>query len=383
MSRRIFDSSPKIAKTDQLFDFQSDIILQDKRTLDIMCNKSKGVARSTEKLVKSKPAPTTSSSINSAAVLNAAAHARLGATETSGLTDSYNSKAALKAILPLLDRRPNDVGLLLTICQLYISSRNYAAATHLLEAFFKRFEQSGSSNDLEVRHAPGLVATLATLYYIQKRHANAKNELAKTAAYWQRNSKTPPKSLMVAAGTALLDGQNPQDLTSAGDLFASLRDREPSDPAAVAGMVAAYALNEPSKLSAELVESLPPVARLVSDIDAESLEEARVAVLTISVSTSQPKARPAADRKTDKPNKIRKSRMPKDFDPNKKVDPERWLPMRDRSYYRPKGKKGKKKAEGLTQGGPVVEEKAAESKPAGGAGGGQQKKKKGKKGGKW
>ena len=76
--------------------------------------------------------------------------------------------------------------------------------------------------------------------------------------------------------------------------------------------------------------------------------------------------------------------MPKDFDPNKKMDPERWLPIRDRSTYRPKGKKGKKRAEGLTQGGAVAEEKApaqqqgGQQKPGGGGG---AKKKKGK--GKW
>jgi signal recognition particle subunit SRP72 len=78
--------------------------------------------------------------------------------------------------------------------------------------------------------------------------------------------------------------------------------------------------------------------------------------------------------------------MPKDFEEGKKMDPERWLPLRDRSTYRPKGKKGKKKAMEMTQGGMVKEEESLEL--AGGAGslpvqkasggGGNKNKKKGK-----
>lgn len=81
--------------------------------------------------------------------------------------------------------------------------------------------------------------------------------------------------------------------------------------------------------------------------------------------------------------------MPADFVEGKKMDEERWLPVRDRSSYRPKGKKGKKKVADLTQGG-VVRENGEESlELTGGAGtvkvekagaGGKGKgKKKGKK----
>lgn len=87
------------------------------------------------------------------------------------------------------------------------------------------------------------------------------------------------------------------------------------------------------------------------------------------------------------PKKIRKkkTRLPKDYDPAKKVDAERWLPMRDRSYYKPKGKKDKKKVAAATQGGAVSEsmelagggrvdvQKVSQAKNA------SKKKKKGKK----
>lgn len=67
------------------------------------------------------------------------------------------------------------------------------------------------------------------------------------------------------------------------------------------------------------------------------------------------------------------------------MDPERWLPLKDRSSYRPKGKKGKKKALDATQGG-VVRENALEGVEApgskvvtGGGGVAKGKKKKGKR----
>jgi signal recognition particle subunit SRP72 len=89
----------------------------------------------------------------------------------------------------------------------------------------------------------------------------------------------------------------------------------------------------------------------------------------------------------------RKPRLPQNYDAAKNPDPERWLPMRDRSYYKPKGKKGKQKAAAATQGGPVEESmelagggridvvKVDQAKKAGGGGGANKKKK--KKGGKW
>ena len=90
---------------------------------------------------------------------------------------------------------------------------------------------------------------------------------------------------------------------------------------------------------------------------------------------------------------MRKSRLPKDYDASKTPDPERWLPLKDRSTYRLKGRKGRQKAAEKTQGGGVSGEKGggAEAKAGGGSegvikaaekkpGGGQAKgKKKGKK----
>ncbi|KAJ4345011.1 Signal recognition particle subunit SRP72 [Ascochyta clinopodiicola] len=359
LSHRLFHSSPKPPVTNQHFSFQANILQQDEYVISLLSQKNAGVASTTEKVIAASPAPSLSPAVNMAGVINAAAHTRNAETE----------KAALKEILPLLEKRPNDVGLILTIAHLYIITNNYAAATHLLESFFRRLEQSGSASDLDVRFAPGLIASLVSLYAQQGRPGAAKSELAKAAEYWRKphKSKTeaPSKSLMVAAGTALLDTHSPENAKAAGAIFQSLYEQDDEDRAAIAGLIAAQSIYDPSAIPADLLAYLPEANRLVADIDAAALESAGVPVGTLTTTNlaAEARKRSVAPTKAIAPRskRLRKARMPKDFDPNKKIDAERWLPMRDRTYYRPKGKKGKKRAEGLTQGGPVAEEKKADA----------------------
>ncbi|KAH7408527.1 hypothetical protein DE146DRAFT_377933 [Phaeosphaeria sp. MPI-PUGE-AT-0046c] len=380
-SHRLFHSSPKPPVTDQHFSFQSNILRQDEYVISLLSQKVAGVASSTEKVISASPAPSLSPAVNMAAVLNAAAHARNAETE----------KAALKEIVPLLEKRPNDVGLILTIMHLYVITNNYAAATHLLESFFKRLEQSNSASDLDVRFAPGLIASLVSLYAQQGRPGAAKTELAKAAEYWRKphKSKTeaPSKSLMVAAGTALLDTHNPDNVKAAGEIFKSLYDQDNEDRAAIAGLVAAYSIADPSSIPDDLLSYLPEASRLIQDVNATALEVAGVPqgnLTTISITADARKRSIAPSKPVHARSKrLRKARIPKEFVEGKKMDAERWLPMRDRSYYRPKGRKGKKRMEGLTQGGAVADEKGSaptqEKKVAKDQGKG---KKKGK-GGKW
>lgn len=354
--------------------------------MSLLTQKTAGVAASTEKVISAAPTPTLLPAVNMAAVLNAAAHTRNGS----------NEKAALKEILPLLEKRPGDVGLILTITHLYVLTGNYAAATQLLESFFKRLEQSGTATDLDVRFAPGLVATLVSLYTQQGRPGASRAELSKAAEYWRKPHKSqtaaPSKALMVAAATALLDTHNTENTKLAGEIFKGLYDQDDEDRAAIAGLVAAYSITDPENLSQDLVAYLPEPSRLISDIDATVLEEAGVPIGTLATTSvaqnplagGSSRKRAAPQSVPSKAKRIRKARMPKEFDPNKKMDAERWLPMRDRSYYRPRGKKGKKRADGLTQGGAVSDDKekgspAPQVQKSGGGAANKKKKKGGKK----
>lgn len=381
MVQRIFDSVPSLSHAEKHFQHQASILQRNRYVIDLQSQKYSGVAHSTASTISKSALPTIAPFVNTLSVLNAAAHTR-----------SETGKASLKQILPLLEKRPNDIGLLLTIIQLYVLTNNAGPAVTLLETFFKRLEESNTPADLEVRFSPGLIALSVALYRLFGRKTPIKTELGKAASYWRRKSK-PSASLLRAAGTSLLDSSKPDDLSAAGEIFSSLRSQDSSDKTAIAGFVASYASSDYARVSSEL-DKLSPISRLITGIDVSALEDAGVPTLAPAPSaiTSRKRAAEAEKEKPAKKRKISKNKMPKDFEEGKKMDPERWLPLRDRSTYRPKGKKGKKKALEMTQGGVVKEEESLElaggagtvkvEKSAGGGGGGgggKNKKKKGKK----
>ncbi|TVY14904.1 Signal recognition particle subunit SRP72 [Lachnellula arida] len=382
MTQRIFASVPSLAHGEKHFRHQASILERNRYTIDLQSLKYSGVAFSTASIITKSPSPTTSSFVNTLSVLNAAAHAKC---ET--------GKASIKQIMPLLEKRPNDVGLILVLIQLYILTNNPGPAIALLETFFKRLEESTSPADQDVRFAPGLVALIMSLYRLSGRKAPIKMELGKAASYWRRKSK-PSVALFRAAGKSLLESSDPEDNSAAGEIFSTLLTQEPTDRTAIAGYVASYATSDLPKVTPEL-EKLTPVSRLIADFDAAALEEAGVPSLAAPISASKKRPAETEEKKPEdvKKRKIRAGKMPKDFEEGKKMDPERWLPLRDRSSYRPKGKKGKKKAADMTQGGVVKEEgeslelaRGAGSvkveKAAGGGGGGGGGKAKNKKKGK-
>lgn len=316
------------------------------RTLDLLASKYSGVASSTWKALSNGQIPTTAARTNGLSVLNAAAHAQ-----------SQLGKLGLKEILPLLEKRPTDLGLIMTIVQLYILTNNHGSAITVIESLLKRLDESKEPTDQDVRFAPGLVAVVVSLYGAQGRKSHIKTELARAASYWRRKSKSQPK-LMRAAGLVLLESPNEEDLKAAAEIFDNLRKQDPNDRFAIAGYIASHATSFPSQVESE-VEKLTPVSRLTAGIDGAALEEAGIPQ-TITAATTTASRKRRLDGK-DKParKRVRKSRLPKDLDPSKPPDPERWLPLRDRSSYRPKGKKGRQKAAAMTQGG--VSDKGSES----------------------
>lgn len=193
------------------------------------------------------------------------------------------------------------------------------------------------------------------------------------------------------AGIELLRSAHPSNLASAGKAFSHLVSAQPDDRIATAGLVASFATSDYAKVEPHL-DTLPAVDKVTSGVDVDALIDAGVAVLPAVPTQSKKRSldESGADRGQQPAAKTRRRRkLPKDYDPNKKMDPERWLPLRDRSSYRPKGKKGKKRAAEATQGGIVKDEETlelaggagsvkVEKAPAGGSSGGG-KKKKGKK----
>ncbi|KAA8648810.1 signal recognition particle subunit SRP72 [Aspergillus tanneri] len=367
--------TPESTGNDRLFDFQSNIISGNFNAADLLVQKYDGIIRSTSKTRSHAPCPSIEPGINLLSVFNAAAHAH-----------GQTGAKALKAILPAVEKRPKDLGLVLTAVQLYVSTGNTTSAIATLEKCLGLLEESISEQDKEVRFNPGLLGILVSLYKLEGRKVQIRTELGKAASYW-RSQAEAPSSLLRAAAASLIYSADQSDLVTAGELFKDLYQKNADDRFAIAGYVASQATLDYDKVASQ-VNRLPATTDLVSDIDVSALESAGISPssATAAAALASARKRPAADKEGRATKRIRKSRLPKDYDPNKAPDPERWLPLRDRSSYRPKGRKGKQRAAERTQGG-MVTEKTEEANAAASQQGSQQrtqantskKKKKGKR----
>ena len=363
--------TPDATNNDRLFEFQDRDVVGNSHAADLLVQKYDGIIRSTAKAQSKRRGPSTDAITNLLSVFNAAAHAQ-----------GETGPNALKQILSLLERRPTDIGLLLTVVQLYVSSGNTTSAITAIERTLRSLEGSDES----VRFNPGLLSVLVSLYQREGRMVQIRTTLAQAAAYWRAKPESPV-SLLRAAAASLLHSEDRSDLATAGDLFRGLHQQDPKDRIAVAGYVASQATLNYAQIESEL-DRLPAVSDLVADVDVSALESAGISPSASSVAAAAAAFAGARKRTTasadDRANKrVRKSRLPKDFDPAKKPDPERWLPVRDRSSYRPKGKKGKQRAAALTQGGPVNEKTeespAQQQQKSGGGSNAKKNKKKGKR----
>jgi signal recognition particle subunit SRP72 len=337
--------------------------------LDLQLGKYNGVAEATLKSINEATDKRTSPEILTAGIFNAAAHAC-----------AVPAKTALMQVLPLLERRPYDVGLILVIVQLYVLTDNVTTATAFLEAFLAHLELETSSSDQSARYTPGLVAVLVSLYAQQDRTSSIKTELSKAAAYWRDkpDGVHPPTSFLISAGLALLDQPAEADLKLARSLFQSVHAQNADSVSAAAGVAAST--TDPNSLPDGIESRLPTIGKLTTGIDVLALEGAGIARLPVPVTSISNKRDAPMEASNVAPlKKHRQGKLPKDYDDNKKPDPERWLPLRDRSNFRPRGKKGKGRAQGgerggMTQGGVVSEESSRPSTPAQSVGVVQSKK---------
>lgn len=372
---------------DRFFKHQAVGAARNKAAVNLLCYKYEGLARTTSALQKENATPSTDLERLNWGYLNAAAKAKC-----------QSDKEALEKVLEVLEKRPYDVGLLLTIIQLYVQAKKYDSAIGVLRKFFSYVEEAGTPDHADVRFAPGLVALAVALYRTQHRQKDIRKELGRAAAHWQSIRKNSSTTLLREAGVELLRSSKPSDLATAGAAFERLAEQDPEDKIAHAGLVASFATSDFAKVESHL-SSLSSVDELTARVDVAVLLDAGVPAFPapeqpalakkkrkaddVDVANTTGPAKPSTA--TTKTNK-KKPRLGKNYDPNVKPDPERWLPMRDRSYYRPKNKKGKKKAADSTQGGIVANETETlnlaggagqikvEKAPQGGGGGGKKKK---------
>lgn len=150
------------------------------------------------------------------------------------------------------------------------------------------------------------------------------------------------------------------NLKSACELLEKLRQIKPKDYRILSKLINLYSKFDSEKaqsLSKEL-PSLEDIA-INSNMDIDSLES-QFSTLSFKYSKSKAATGTAQMKSPDKlsttnqtseklkKKKKRKIQLPKNFDPNAPIDQERWLPLKERSYY--KGRRNKKKNTGVGKG---------------------------------
>ncbi|KAJ6263230.1 Signal recognition particle subunit [Drechslerella dactyloides] len=322
------------------FTFQSDILERNAVALALQTGKENEALALAQKLKARNPNDYTVSSIVAATEL-----------QTSELTAAKSIAKTLKDAAGRKLGSTTDIGIAFINVQNYLKENNVTSAVAVVETLLKELE-----NEPEKRYMPGLVGVIAGLYTLQGRKTKVKAELERASVYW-RSTTDPDPAILLATGTAELASSNLQDRTMAASIFESLLGSNPT-PLSNAGYIASHPAEDmPSKIA-----QLTPIPTLLKGVSIDNL-------LSAGVAAPPTKKRPlesTSSKPQVKPRKKRKIRLPKGgIDPTKKPDPERWLPLRDRSTYKPKGKKDKKRAKDLTQGG-VVADKDGDTEMIGG-----------------
>ncbi|KAK2728578.1 signal recognition particle protein [Colletotrichum kahawae] len=370
LAQREGELASALRKQAKLFKYQESPLKQNQYVLGVHTQKLAGVYRGTSKAL-AEATPTVSGNTNILSAINATAHA---------LGPSKNID--VKHVIPLLEKRPTDIGLVLTIIQLFLAANNTGAALSILETFLQSLEKQGTQ---DVRFSPGLVALVVSLYRQQGRQTGIRTELAKASSFWEKRNGRHADSLLRGAGSELLKSSDAVDLAAAGAAFEKLCEKPSADAdhVAAAGLVASFATSNAARAKPYLTD-LPPIENLIQGVDASQLVGDGIATLATPANQATKRSMEAQPTEAAA-RKKRRRKLPKNYEEGRKMDPERWLPLRDRSSYRPRGKKGKKKANESTQGGLAKEVETLEL--AGGAGSvkvekaptSSNKKKKGKK----
>ncbi|XP_074085469.1 signal recognition particle subunit SRP72 [Macrotis lagotis] len=219
----------------------------------------------------------------------------------------------------------------LTMAQLKIAQGNITKACLILRSIG------------ELKHKPGMVSALVTMYSHEE-DIDSAIEVFTQAIQWYQNHQ--PKSsvhlslIREAANFKLKYGRKKDAISDLEQLW----KQNPKDVHTLAQLISAYSLVDPEKAKV-LSKYLPSSDSMSLKVDVDALENSHGATYIRKkggklVGDNPMKEQGQGDIKKKK--KKKKGKLPKNYDPKVTPDPERWLPMRERSYYRGR-KKGKKK----------------------------------------
>ncbi|TRY93974.1 hypothetical protein DNTS_021125 [Danionella cerebrum] len=219
----------------------------------------------------------------------------------------------------------------LTMAQLYLTQGHVTKACDTLRSI------------KELQYKPGMVSALVSLYTHEEHIDSAIDVFSKTIQYYQTEQPGSAIHLSLVREAANYKLKHGRKKEATSDLE-QLWKQNTNDVHTLAQLISAYSLVDQDKAKA-LSKHLPSPDAMSLKVDVDELENSHGATYVRKkaakvTNESLPKEQGLEDVKKKK--KKKKSKLPKNYDPKSSPDPERWLPMRERSYYRGK-KKGKKK----------------------------------------
>ncbi|XP_042664333.1 signal recognition particle subunit SRP72 [Tyto alba] len=230
------------------------------------------------------------------------------------------------------DQHPaNAVEIKLTMAQLKIAQGSVTKACMILRSIE------------ELQHKPGMVSALVTMYSHEEDIDSAIEVFTQAIQWYQQFQPKSPVHLSLireAANFKLKHGRKKEAISDLEELW----KQNPKDVHTLAQLISAYSLVDPEKAKV-LSKHLPSSDTMSLKVDVDALENSHGATYVRKkagklTGDNQQKEQGQGDVKKKK--KKKKGKLPKNYDPKVTPDPERWLPMRERSYYRGR-KKGKKK----------------------------------------
>ena len=216
------------------------------------------------------------------------------------------------------------------------------AQLHLIEGHTEKVCQVLESIP-ELPKYLGAVGVIVSLYSNSGNVERALKILDESVAWWlgrRSDDKETCYSLMMESARYKLQHGRARD---AAVVLEKLRSLYPADRSVVANLIAAYSRFDPKK--AEDLSQTLPKSEISNSIDVDSLEQ-MPSFRHTRRQLQKPDVLPSStDKPTDpivkqKKKRKRKPHLPKNYDPAVPPDPERWIPLRERSYYRKGRRKG-------------------------------------------
>ncbi|XP_078392344.1 signal recognition particle subunit SRP72 [Cetorhinus maximus] len=239
---------------------------------------------------------------------------------------------AIQLLEEFLEQHPESaVEIKMTIAQLYLVQGHVTKACDILRSIEEKLNKLG------------MVSALVTMYSHEEDIDSAIEIFCQAIQWYQEHQPNTPAHLSLvreAANFKLRYGRQKEAISDLEQLWR----QNPEDVRTLAQLISAYSLVNSEKAKI-LSKHLPSPDTMSFKVDVDALENSHGATYIRKKAAkvageSQLKERGQGD--TKKKKKKKKGKLPKNYDPKVPPDPERWLPMRERSYYRGR-KKGKKK----------------------------------------